>query len=523
MSSSTPTPTQSIGHLKHINPTAGPTELSKTHPNIVNYAISAGGVLLGIAFIGAFVLFRRCNRRRKQDALDVQIDARIHENDRVVSRMTMAASRTQSLAKLPNAALMRDQSAVHPMPLLTAGNSASASTNSSTSTLPCTQVTCVRGSDLRLSCGCGDCLALVRVSVATGALRSSSSSPGSSAHASSTLGSGSGPQAAVGHPTMRYLSLPFTNTRTTRTLGLPTFVRSSSSSRAGTTLGRNNGPSRQTSQTGPDTTPRGHLSTSARGQIQNDENAHRDASIRVRTPTENNTFGWDTVGMPSFGLTSSGPLSWTHGVGIGIMTATSTGALGCPSPATPSLVFSTPGTTGSAFGSPALSLSDDAGATILSPRSPPHLSLGSMGTLGSLGAGGSFTRSGTGSSVGTSGRKNPFSPLSGTVSAAYLGNDLAHMHVSPHMAGSESEGIFAAGSTPVSPQLAVRDCATDVGPSSSFKAATMQPVRGKGEKWFTDVDWFAEDGPLALASYEQPEAHLSVTDGAYATCGAEAC
>ncbi|KAI0358851.1 hypothetical protein OH77DRAFT_1420342 [Trametes cingulata] len=520
MSSSTPTPTQSIGHLTHINPTAGPTELSKTHPNIVNYAISAGGVLLGIAFIGAFVLFRRCNKRRKQDAIDAQIDARIHENDQAISRMTMAASRTQSLAKLPNAALLRGQSAVHPMPLLTAGNAASASTNSSTSTLPCTQVTCVRRSDLRLSCGCSDCLTVVRASAAAGGALVNSV-PGTSANVSSP--SESGPQTPAAHPTMRYLSLPFANTRTSRTVGIPTFVRSSSSSRAGTAASRGAGrPPRRGSNPPPSTTDRGHTPIVPRTHVETDENAHREASIRVRTPTETNTFGWDTVGVSSLGVTPGAPLSWPHGVGIGIMTATTTGALGCPSPATPSMGFSTPGISGSAFGSPALSLSDDAGATTFSPRSPPHLSLGSLGTMGSLGAGGSFTRSGTGSSIGLAGRKIQPS-FNGAIPLDDMLANLAHMHVSPHMVTSDSEGVFAAGSTPISPRFAVRVDTVRAGSSTSWgKAATMQPTRAEGEKWFTDVDWFAEDGPLALASYDydEPQVGLSLSNGVY---GEEVC
>ncbi len=125
----TPTPTEAIGHLQHSNPTDGPTQLSKTHPNIVNYAISAGCVLCGVAFIAIVLLLRRCSSRRKQDVLDAQIDARLHENTAAVSRMTMAASRTQSLAKLPNAALPRYPSM---RPLAPARTT---STNSSTSTL----------------------------------------------------------------------------------------------------------------------------------------------------------------------------------------------------------------------------------------------------------------------------------------------------------------------------------------------------------------------------------------------------
>ncbi|KAI8983258.1 hypothetical protein BD414DRAFT_578858 [Trametes punicea] len=482
-------PTQSAGHLPHINPTAGPTQLSKTHPNIVNYAISAGGVLLGLMLIGAFALFLRCNKRRKKRALDAEIDARIHE--KTLARM--AASRTQSVAKLPSAALSRDQSVVHPMPLLTAARSSTA--NSSTETLsPRARATCIRASDQRLSCGCPDCVVLTRAA----SLSARAGSPGSGALTRATFGARG--TLVNPHPTVRY------------TYASSRFPRSSSSARSSAgSRAVHVGPHRGLrSPSAAANSPTARLRVSG-----NDENAYRTNSAPTEPARSISSAHVEWAASLAAASQSGLPLSYNRGVGMGIITATSTGTLGCASPVTPSLVFSTPRVIGSAFGSPALSLSDDTGATTISPCTPPQVSLGSLGTLGSLArAGGSFVRSGTASSFGTTGKKDAGSSLNLALSRGHLGSiadsdtkDLAHVHVSPHVGvqmENASSHVSAQPAWASSEEQVIAGSTTAMGKRPQGGTdATQGP--GQREKWFTEVDWFADDGPLAgLAYYDQP-------------------
>ncbi|CDO71754.1 hypothetical protein BN946_scf184920.g38 [Trametes cinnabarina] len=490
-----PTPTQSIGHLPHINPTAGPTQLSKTHPNIVNYAISAGGVLLGLAIIGGFALILRCNRRRKKRQLEAEIDVRIHE--KTLSRMALHGSRNQSLAKVPNAAMSRAQSAVYPLPLMTAGRLSSANSSTETLAVPRARATCIRASDQRLPCGCPDCVVLTRAASLRDGFPSGSVSglPG-------RLGSGSRGSLLNPHPAVRYSHARF--------------------SRASSSPGRSPG-SRATvaSQRGvhhPTTT---HSPRARSGTPRNDENVFRADSPRGEPASRMESPRADWATSFAIAAHSGVPLGYPHGIGMGIVAATTTGALGCPSPATPALV-STPQIIGSAFGSPALSLSDDAGATSISPGTPPHVSLGSLGTLGSLArAGGSFARSGTGSSLGTTGggSKCMGSSLEQATSRGYLGSgsagSLAHMHVSPHVA-TPAQGHGTLAAPRLSPELAYGQVGADAYtfPRVSPKAMGEMPQQGtyavdgasNEEKWFTEVDWFAEDGPINLSYYEKPNA-----------------
>ncbi|KAI9065572.1 hypothetical protein FKP32DRAFT_1674690 [Trametes sanguinea] len=491
-----PTPTQSIGHLKHVNPTAGPTQLSKTHPNIVNYAISAGGVLLGLALIGGFALILRCNRRRRKRLLDAEIDARIHE--KTLARMALSGSRTQSLAKMPHAAMSRNPSVVYPMPLLTAGRASTANSSTETLAVPRARATCIRASDQRLPCGCPDCVVVTRAAL----LRDGSS--GGSGSGSTRLGSGVRGSLLNPHPAVRY------STAGSR------FARSSSSPRKSSghrvAVGSQRTAHSPTAGRSPYARPR---------TSRNDENAYRTDSPPAE-PNDTRADHLRSEWATSFAVAShSGvPLGYKRGIGMGIITATTTGALGCPSPATPSLVF-TPQAVGSAFGSPALSLSDDAGATSISPGTPPQVSLGSLGTLGSLSrAGGSFARSGTGSSLGTTGKvMDVGSSLDLAVSRGYLGSgsggSLAHLQVSPHVAiGSPVQGTPA--SPHLSPELAYGSTSADPYAPPRTSTSNMQKipqqdvqtdVAGGGEgKWFTEVDWFAEDGPINLSYYEQPNA-----------------
>ncbi|KAI0656763.1 hypothetical protein C8Q70DRAFT_1008460 [Cubamyces menziesii] len=500
----TSTPTPTVGHLPHVNPTAPATQLSKTHPNIVNYAISAGGVLLGLAIIGVFALIIRCKKGRKKRALDAQIDARIHEE--TLSRMA-AASRMQSPAKMRPAAVTRGLSVAHPMPLMTAQRTSSTA-YSSTETLPRTRSVCIRASDQRLPCGCPDCLVLTRTASVAPHVGSPAASSGAgsgtplSRHGS-TLRTPGSPHSAV-----RYA---YASSRLPRVS--PSSVRGTGS--PGTTVGPRRGPYSPAQRTSP---------TSSRPRhIRNDENAHREDAIRTHpSPRAHITHReWDTWATSAAGAYSGTTLTYPRGVGMGIMTATSTGTLGCPSPMAPSLAYSTPRMIGSALGSPALSLSDDAGITTISPCTPPpQVSLGSLGTLGSLTrTGASFARSGTASSIGSTSKMNVQPSLDIVLSSGYAGassghgtsngDNLAHMHVSPDV-GQKLEAVYV--SPRVSPQLAsspsLGERVYTGGHGATSKQRSPQEPNaqhdtGSAEKWFTEVDWFADDGPLPLSCYEQ--------------------
>ncbi|KAL7285918.1 hypothetical protein ACG7TL_001029 [Trametes sanguinea] len=501
-----PTPTQSIGHLKHINPTAGPTQLSKTHPNIVNYAISAGGVLLGLALIGGFALILRCNRRRRKRLLDAEIDARIHE--KTLARMALSGSRTQSLAKMPNAAMSRNQSVVYPMPLLTAGRSSTANSSTETLAVPRARATCIRASDQRLPCGCPDCVVLTRA-----ALLRDGSSGGSGSGLPGRLGPGLRGSLLNPHPAVRY---SYASSRFSRISSSP---RNSSGHRVA--VGPQRGVHSPTAGRSPYARPR---------TPRNDENAYRTDSPHEEPDTRADHLRSEWATSFAVASHSGVPLGYKRGIGMGIITATTTGALGCPSPATPSLVF-TPQAVGSAFGSPALSLSDDAGATSIALGTPPQVSLGSLGTLGSLArTGGSFARSGTGSSLGASGKMDGGSSLDLAVSRGYLGSasggSLAHMHVSPPVAmGSPAQGTPAAPH--LSPELAYGNTSADpYAPRRTSTGLTQKVAQqdvmvhadGAGDnegKWFTEVDWFAEDGPINLSYYEQPNSHSASQASGY--------
>ncbi|KAI0672590.1 hypothetical protein C8Q78DRAFT_990973 [Trametes maxima] len=493
--SSTLTERDAIGHMQHHSPTDPPTQLSSSHPNIVNFAISAGGVLVGLAIIGAFALVLRCRKRRRQRVLDAQIDARIDE--KTIARM--AASRATSVAKIPTVGRAANQSGPHPMPLLTAGRTSSSSTVvSSTTPLPRARSTCIRASDQRLPCGCPDCLLLrTRPAFLPGSSTTASSSrPGSISSPAQTSSTRFNP--ISGRVSRASTTTPSASPRTAYATHPRTGNRT------------------------PISTPR--QSASPRTRPHNDENAHRAAAIRTNPLPSPRTLEWDGAWTPA--TTGIALPATTRGIGIGIMTATSTGALGAHFPPPASVSFAdadsarirttsgsggqtpTTGRPASVYGSPALSLtfSDDAGATSLgcpSPHSvlatpPPQLSLGSLGTLGSLGRtassgsgfgfSGSFSRSNTGASLATT------HAGSSRIVSGNGGTSLAHMQVSP-VAGSP-DVAFA------SPQLA-RPTLTHRSPKAAGKQPGAPPSRGNGETWFTDVDWLADDGPLALAQCDR--------------------
>ncbi|KAI0665369.1 hypothetical protein C8Q78DRAFT_1084048 [Trametes maxima] len=494
--SSTPTERDAIGHMQHHSPTDPPTQLSSSHPNIVNFAISAGGVLVGLAIIGAFALVLRCRKRRRQRVLDAQIDARIDE--KTIARM--AASRATSVAKIPTVARAAYQSGPHPMPLLAAGRTSSSSTVvSSTTPLPRARSTRIRASDQRLPCGCPDCLLLrTRPAFFPGSSTTASSSrPGSISSPAQT-------SSACFNPIGGRLSRASTTTPSASPEPQPPPPPPLPS--------LNHHPLRLSSHRLRYPPPHSN------------ENAHRAAAIRTNPLPSPRALEWDgawTPATPGVALPAT-----TRGIGIGIMTATSTGALGAHFPPPASVSFAdadssrtrtssgsggqtpTTGRPGSVYGSPALSLtfSDDAGATSLGcprPHSvlatpPPQLSLGSLGTLGSLGRtagsgsgfgfGGSFSQSNTGASLATT------HAGSSCIVSGNGGTSLAHMQVSP-VAGSP-DVVFA------SPQL-TRPTLTHRSPKAAGKQPGAPPSRGNGETWFTDVDWLADDGPLALAQYDR--------------------
>ena len=437
--------TPSVGHApRPVDPTAGPTQLSSKHPNAVNYAISAGGVLVGVAFITTFALICRWRKRRRQRALDSEIDERIREK----SLSRLEASRTHgSLAKLPAAALAADSVYSHSLPRLT-GPSHSGLSNADT--VPGVRQTCIRSSGQRLPCGCPGCLTPAGMS--------------NHPHSGSESVSGSTSRSSSPHPTIRYS--PFSTSRQpSRPAVVVSSVRSSSS--ASSTRGRR---SRRT-----------------------DENAHRAASVRTPPTRASSPYPrpWDLD-------TAVVPQTYRRGVGVGIMVATRAGSLGCPSPvpSTPSLAFSTPRIGSSHAGSPALSLSDDAGATTLSPitfspstprqpASPTH----------------------------------PRSSVDQASSLGRLDTPLVHMQVSPliqewsspavppraNFSPAQSSATIDHWETPNQSMSDAQDhAATSHVPKSVGTTALLpDPMREEqGQKWFTDVDWYGTEGPLAC--FDQP-------------------
>ncbi|KAI0640493.1 hypothetical protein C8Q79DRAFT_1123022 [Trametes meyenii] len=497
-----------IGHMQHHSPTDPPAQLSNSHPNIVNFAISAGGVLVGLGIIGAFALFLRCRKRRQQRALDAQIDARIDE--KTIARMS--AARATSTAKFPNAERATTQSGLHPMPLLKAGRISSSSTVVSSAARappPRARTTCVHTSDQRLPCGCPDCLLLLTRPTAT---LTGSFTPASFPR------SGSIPRAPAQPSSTRYNPL---------TARVPRASSGSVSSSASPRATYATHP--RTGNRTPITTPL--QSPSPRFRPHNDENAHRAASIRTNPLPSPRNLELDGAWTPIVTTPDIAPPATTRGIGIGIMAATSIGTLGAHFPQSPtsgsfegagasrirtsngsSLQDTATDRPRSAYDSPALSytFSDDAGTTSLgcpSPHSvsvlstpPPQLSLGSLGTLGSLGRsagsgsgfgfGGSFSRSNTGTSLantqaGTS--RGLGSGDNGTTDPS-----LVHMQVSP-LAGSVAFAL---------PQF-THPTLTHRSPKAAGGKPDASPSREGGETWFTDVDWFADDGPLALAQCDR--------------------
>lgn len=440
-------PPPPVEHMPHPHkPGDPPPELSAKHPHVVNYAISAGGVVLGVALITTFALICRWRKRRRQRALDDEIDERIRE--KTLSRLE--ANRTDSLSKLPAAALASQQSVLRPLPLLLPYRGAH-SANSSAETLPRPRQTCVRTSDQRLSCGCSNCVVFAH---------SSTLAPSASGSALATL-------ASFNKGTVRRS---------------PRQPRSVSSYARGRQYPHHSGL--RAFSLG---------SAAPRTQRHTDENIHRAASTRTPSPRVAPLYDY----TPALEQSANG--THTRGIGIGIMTATNTaGSLGCPSPAltTPSLGFSTPRTGSSAAGSPALSLSNDAGATTLNPIvivEDEHERLPSAGNSPAA--------------------DRSLSSVDVCASRGHLGPSLAHMHVSPLVqdgAGSPAASVYASprssSSGASSPQaLSIQHCnkprISDVLPDTIKTGEMPFSPRAEGERqqqgWFTEVDWFGADGPLA--------------------------
>ena len=175
-----------------------------------------------------------------------------------------------------------------------------------------------------------------------------------------------------------------------------------------------------------------------------------------------------------------------------MIVATSAGSLG--SPATPSLGFYTPRLGGSLAGSPALS--DDAGATTRSPTvySPSPLEHA----------------------------HTPVGPVSSSLDLAAsrgrLDHCITHMQVSPLIHDGSDSTPSQPAASPASPQIiqhwhkpslssasAARYCE---GPNLDTYDTVVPPPPAchddQGQKWFTEVDWFGADGPLA--GLDQPVA-----------------
>ncbi|RPD52931.1 hypothetical protein L227DRAFT_581791 [Lentinus tigrinus ALCF2SS1-6] len=288
----------------------------------------------------------------------------------------------------------------------------------------------MRASDQRLPCGCPDCVVFAR---------SSTLAPSVSASALASI-----------HATVRHSP----SHRQPRSVS--SFVR-----------GRHS-PHRSALR------PLSLGSSASQSQRRTDENMHRAASIRSPSPRVASPYDY----THAFGRSAAStyPRGAGVGVGMGIMVAATTGSLGCPSPAptTPSLGFSTPRTGTSLSGSPAPSLSDDAGATTLNPI---------------VISDGHEHDSEHSPSAASSATIRPFASVDASVSRGHLelGPSLAHMQVSPlvqdNTAGSPAPSI--SGVTP-----------------SQIKSGDIPfSPRAEGEQqqqgWFTEVDWFGVDGPLA--------------------------
>ncbi|RDX42296.1 hypothetical protein OH76DRAFT_1411311 [Lentinus brumalis] len=374
----------------------------------------------------------RWHRRRRRRALDNRIDDRIRE--KTLSRLE--ANRTHSLAKLPAAALASEQSVLRPLPRLTGAHSAYSSEES----LPRPRQTCIRSADQRLPCGCPDCVVFARSSTLAPSL--SGSAIASAAAVSSTHGTSSHRQ-----PRGRHSMLP---------PGLRVLSLDSSASRA---------------------------------QRRTDENVHRAASIRTPSPRVVSPFEYYSA---SAGFDRSAPPGSAYSpgttVGMGIMVATHTSALGCPSPAltTPSLGFSTP-----LCGSPAPSLSDDAGATTLNPIVEQERSAAAA---------------------------NLNSPVDVAATRGHLGSSLAHMHVSPlvHDAAAAagipvSTSAVSVYESPLSSPATITQAhfskvtpGAGTGTAKGSELPFSPRADGEDEKqqqkqvWFTDVVWYhGDDGPSA--------------------------
>ncbi|KAI0687802.1 hypothetical protein C8T65DRAFT_746947 [Cerioporus squamosus] len=416
MSTTATTPAESalaapapVGHMPHPpNPSDGPMQLSAKHPNVVNYAISAGGVVLGIALITTFALICRWRRRRRQRALDEHIDARIRE--KTLSRLE--ANRTHSLSKLPAAALASEQSVLRPLPRLSAH-----SANSSEESLPRPRQACIRSSDQRLPCGCPDCVVFAR----------------SSTLAPSLSGSALATADAEGnaHGTLRHSS----SHRQPRAVSA--FVR-----------GRHSPlppPGLRVLSLGP---------SASRAQRRTDENVHRAASVRTPSPRVASPFDYSAAldRSASSSLVPTATYSRGTTVGMGIMVAARTSAFACPSPApaTPPLGFSTPRTGTSLAGSPAPSLSDNAGATTL----------------------------------------NPIVSVDVAASRGHLGSSLAHMQVSPLVQDAVGSPISA------EPSLSGVVPETETVKASELPFSPRADGGEEEKQWLTEADWFGPGGPL---------------------------
>ncbi|KAI0799989.1 hypothetical protein C8Q74DRAFT_1233669 [Fomes fomentarius] len=178
------------------------------------------------------------------------------------------------------------------------------------------------------------------------------------------------------------------------------------------------------------------------------------------------------------------------------MVATTTGFLGCPSPTptTPSLVFSTPRMDSPYAPAPVNALSDDAGATTHSPMA--------LDTP-------TFDHT-----------QSPATPSSvdHAASLGLLGSHApAHMHLSPLAQECAPRSSLTPDcpasvdywQTPNQTMTTIEELehAKSYGDSTSAAAAMAlsAPVREgeQDQKWFTDVDWYGAESPLAC--FDQPQ------------------
>ncbi|KAH9941638.1 uncharacterized protein BXZ73DRAFT_98026 [Epithele typhae] len=430
-------------------------------PSVLLYAASACAILVGVSLLATFVLLCRWHTRRKTRALDHGINQLAADCSNTA--ISFAPSRDYSWHSFhPSTFASSADSPIvtSPQPL-TVGTHLRPRARSTT---------CVRGADPSVPCGCPCCTVTARSSTLSRTLVTSSIS---SPHCSlSTMISVPGFSPDVGLDERASPS----STRATHgsvhhTARLTPFasVRVPRAAHRAAVPGAGSAPNASPSPPLPGPSPTGRFHASRPAPRANAENAHRSPPVerpspQVRTPASPEMWhAW--VLYQSEGAAAAAartrlpaPARTGCGMGIGIGINTGLGASLAPAPA----------------GSPPM-LSDDAGATLLGPSSPP---VGGAG-LAAQAAGG------------------PLNSLQLAIARGRLGPPLGPrepVHRDSRMPGAaygavpESEVANA-----VEGDGSSRAQGWDArGEDDSERESRPEPERAK---WFTDVEWYGDGGP----------------------------